>query len=103
MNCKPFEMAIRIKAPTTARIPAGTIVRVLDVCGPALIYDACGVSRHGENVWDVEFGGKEISPFTGLRFGVPDEDLRPIRPDESPEEITEAMRLLTQLPQKEKV
>jgi hypothetical protein len=86
MNCKPGDLAVVVRAfsdPTQL----GKMVRVVE--------------------WDGGVGGLTVEPpiITNGRpwRSVDDCALRPIRPDETPEESQDAMLLLTQIPQKETV
>lgn len=98
MNCKPGDLAIRIKAWPNSSITEGDIVRVLRYRPTHKLFGKDGLSRSVESVWDVEFRGDTRHSETGRLWGVPDAHLRPIRPGETPEESIETMRLLTLIP-----
>lgn len=75
MNCEPGDLAIRIKAPVgCVYIPVGTIVKVLGNCSPGDLGRGCITP----DVWDVEVRGDQIGP-SGYPYGIPDNELRPIR------------------------
>lgn len=93
MSIKSGDLAVIVKSMYGNEGKIVTCVKYLGVVNFA--------DRPASTAW-------EISPRIPTRKGrttntVEAISLRPIRPDESPEESTEAMRLLTQLPQKEKV
>ena len=79
MNCKPGDLAIRIKGADGHSIPLGAIVKCIKFF-PGLCF---GVNSAGESVswrdaWHVEWNGEKVGA-TGLMLGIPDEHLRPIR------------------------
>jgi hypothetical protein len=89
MNCKPGDLAIVVRCLWEENI--GGMVEVLDSyrCDPgewrvkaitSLKATVIGVARPGSIVWADDF------------------DLRPIRPGETPQQSTEAMRDLTSIP-----
>lgn len=93
LNCKPGELARVIDSPEARLCQlVDKIVRVTHTF----------VSRFGHVMWRFE-GGMIPTPF-GHADGIADCLLRPIRPGESPEESTEAMRRLhdTSVPAKNK-
>lgn len=95
MNCKPGDLAVGVNAVPAKRCNIGSLVRVI---------------RAHEilpNYWVVEalnsfFANGRNWPAGSIARAA-DADLRPIRPDETPEESLEAMRLLTQISKEEKV
>lgn len=102
MNCKPGDLAVVINAVVTHEL-IGKIVRVI-----RRVYDG-EPNSIGGNFVNIEFAwlceGKSIPTRTTdgtLHFvnsrAIEDRLLRPIRPDETPEQSIEAMKLLTQLP-----
>jgi len=88
LNCRSGDLAIVVNSESGSD---GMIVTCIKR------YDGPWQGTSFEPGWMID---RKIK--TGFAFIV-DSKLRPIRPDESPEESTEAMRLLNQLPQKEKV
>lgn len=85
MNCKPGDLAIRIRSLPDASIKAGSIVRCLEL----VMYDSY-CSRTGSKlpagtVWLVEYNGETICP-EGFPYGTPDVELKPIRGDEGDDE-----------------
>ena len=92
MNCKPGDLAFRVRAPDGAYIKVGAVVRCVEYS------DIPSRSRIGftekwrvlSGAWVVEYNGTSTSP-TGLCFRLPDEELRPIRgdglTDDTPAEI----------------
>lgn len=107
MNCKPGDMAVTVNMLSPDR--NGIIVNVLRRYNEGEIVSGVIWNTEGSISWVCESIGSPISygnKFTksGLAMVRPisDDRLRPIRPDETPEQSLEAMRLLTQIPVKEK-
>jgi hypothetical protein len=103
MNCKPGDLAIVIKADGSgiageiSRMLVGRIVKVTHLSKPSSDFTC-----FANEVWKFEepihinFGEKKYTAN-----GIADDCLRPIRPDETPEQSTEAMRDLTSIPNKQ--
>ena len=72
LRCRPGDLAVVVRAPADAYIPAGAIVRCIRFLpGPFLLGGKVS-SRWVSGVWEVGYQGR-----TG--FGKPDAELRPIR------------------------
>lgn len=82
MNCKPGDLAVVVRAPNGAEIRVGSIVRVVEFDGWCFFIDT---GAWAQDVWRVEFNGSEFSPL-GFEWGIPDSDLRPIRPNDGEDE-----------------
>lgn len=89
MNCKPGELAVVIRDYKNLHI--GRIITVVRY------------EKHPYGRLDAWVTDPVLIDPDGCLFMPTDNGVRPIRPDETHEESTEAMRLLTQLPKKEKV
>lgn len=89
MNCKPGDLAIVIGYKNRPHL-LGLIIK---------ISHRSDMPERFPNYWLTN----PIFYDGNTRIHFDDNNLRPIRPDESPEESQEAMRLLTQISQKEKI
>lgn len=110
MNCKPGDMAVVIKASTTKELIGRFVIVGRAYCDGEVISGFVPVIVGGPSWVCSSVSGDKLpwASYDGtlawvLDRPINDSVLRPIRPEETPEESTEAMRLLTQLPQKEKV
>lgn len=83
MNCKPGDLAIVVAGEKRW---IGLVIRILSQ------------SRNWPGCWYSE--EKHVDPENGMRIVWFDWTLRPIRPDETPEESIEAMRKLHDLTEK---
>lgn len=79
MNCKPGDLAIRIKAFQDSVIPVGAVVRCLhfDTGISYLVGANDETPIVARGTWLVEWNG--ITGVDGLEFGMLDEHLRSIR------------------------
>lgn len=78
MNCKPGDLAIRIRCEKDDYIPVGSIVRCIKLYpGRIQVRNKNEVIFYSDNVWAIEWNGKTFSE-RGYQLGVPDGHLRPI-------------------------
>lgn len=85
LNCKPGEMAIKVKGSSTHEIPVGAVVTCLDYRTEPWIDDVTGEENtHG--VWHVEFRGSDTCPVSNCWWVCEDEHLRPIRDTDGEDE-----------------
>lgn len=75
MNCKPGDLAIRIKGESDDLVPIGAVVRCFRYYSGLANVDGQKKPFKG---WFVEYQG-HIIDADGLAWAVPDEHLRPIR------------------------
>ena len=85
MNCKPGDLAIRVRAPADAQIPVGAIVEVVRFFPDQSLIFESGRIVDGLDLWSVVYRGQKIGAM-GLAFGIPDNELRPIRPNDGEDE-----------------
>lgn len=94
MNCNPNENAFIISCGGCTKFGW-------------LVGHVCKTINYYDGAWDVELSSEDMRRWAEQTGGkcpaIIDSCLRPIRPDETPEQSIEAMNLLTQIPQKEKV
>lgn len=77
LNCKPGQLAIKIKSLPGHQIPVGAIVRVL-----SFVENQDGFNIYGQFItgwrWDVEYQGSATDPLDGLQWMVEDRFLQPL-------------------------
>jgi hypothetical protein len=88
MNCKPGDLAIVVRAPAGASIAVGSLVKAVellhgDIC---LHIGDTGSTYSASDAWRVEYRGSLVSPC-GRLWTVTDSRLRPIRDNDSEDEI----------------
>jgi len=100
MNCKPGDLARYIFDPEFPE-NEGAFVEVLDQANPNDFYGDLSSEFYWEVrclttmlAWNDNYKTAVAPAFAGEELAVSDRLLRPIRPDESPEESAEAMRRL---------
>jgi len=86
MNCKPGDIAIRVRAYADSYIPVGTLVRCISLIPGMAIMEGVTSNSTATDVWDVEWNGKRKAK-DGILLGIPDAHLRPIRDSEGDDEM----------------
>jgi hypothetical protein len=79
MNCKPGDLAFRVRAPEGAQIKVGAIVRCVEFDARTYrsLIGLTGLCREIRGGWLVQYNGTGIG-LHGAPLLVPDEELRPI-------------------------
>lgn len=83
MNCKPGDLAIRVRAGFCKLIPVGAVVQVLECYGSGFSRSSGSAAQ---NIWSVEYQGQHRD-INGCLHGVPDSDLRPLRDNDGEDEM----------------
>lgn len=86
LNCKPGDLAIKIKANGRDYIPEGAVVRCIKISKTESVADKSGSVQSKGNLWLVEFRGDVVDPKDGMRWAAYDACLRPIEPGEGEDE-----------------
>lgn len=87
MRCKPGDLAVRVFARPDSRIRVGAIVRVVGKSKAATYGGRNSLySARGAKLWDVEYQGTLFNSETGNLWGIPDHELRPLRPSTKQDE-----------------
>ena len=87
LNCKPGDLAVRVKSHPTCFIKVGAILEVIELSDASFVLRADG-NYYSKNapLWIVKYRGSEIDPSDGFCWGVHDSDLRPIRDNDGNDE-----------------
>ena len=86
MNCKPGDLAIRIRSYSDSYIPVGAIIQCISLIPGTAIMEGTLSDSLASNVWNVEWNGKSAA-VDGVRLGIPDAHLRPIRDQPGEDEM----------------
>jgi hypothetical protein len=78
MNCKPGDLAIRIKVFPKSTIPLGAVVRVVESSPWPYVSLSDGSVQKAGHVWVVE--------FRGAIWGMPDDHITPIQDNHGEDE-----------------
>lgn len=85
LNCKPDQLAIKIKAGPHDAIKVGTIVRCIKLFENSVSMNQFNEFVRGDQ-WHVEFRGESYNPLTGNPWGALDKHLKPLDEDLDGEE-----------------
>ena len=80
MNCKPEDLAVRVKAFHDSYVKVGSVVRCVELNDFTVVLQGSAGSPDIEatNTWNIEWRGC-TRDARGLLMSIPDEHLRPIR------------------------
>lgn len=77
LNCKPGQMAIKIRANPTDHIPLGAIVKCVQLHDASTTIDLANNVIHYP-IWDVEWNDQAQNPANGHDWAVQDRFLKPL-------------------------
>lgn len=93
MNCKPGDVAIRVRATNPSLMPIGSVVECLHLYpGVSDVLTSDGRVVQLDSVWHVDWRRQRRGPRGG-ELGVPDADLQPLR-DPGDDAVDEMLRPL---------
>lgn len=84
LNCRPGQLAVKVKADPWDEIPEGAIVRCINIVHGVLLNVKTGEMVEG--AWNVEFRGSSVKPGTNYLWICSDAYLRPIRDTDGEDE-----------------
>ena len=84
LNCRPNQLAVKVKADPGDEIPIGAIVRCIGVMHEVMLNINTGEMVEGD--WNVEFRGSSVKPGTNYLWICSDAYLRPIRDTDGEDE-----------------
>ena len=84
LNCRPGQLAVKVKADPGDEIPIGAIVRCISVVQELVLNVKTGEMVEGG--WNVEFRGSSVKPGTNYLWICSDAYLRPIRDTDGEDE-----------------
>lgn len=82
LNCRPGQLAVKVKADPGDEIPIGAIVRCMNVVPEVML----NTGEVVEGDWNVEFRGSSVKAGTDYLWICSDAYLRPIRDTDGEDE-----------------